>query len=102
MRFRVEQWSRYLERDGFRFTFAPFEDEALHRVIYRPGRYATKALLTARALARRLALLPRVRDYDVVLLHREAATLGPAVLELLLARQGVPIVYDFDDPIWLP
>jgi glycosyltransferase involved in cell wall biosynthesis len=102
MRFRAEQWSRYLERDGFRFTFAPFEDDALHRVIYRPGQYGRKALLTVRALARRLALLPRVRDFDVVLLHREAASLGPAVLEWLLARQRVPIVYDFDDPIWLP
>jgi len=102
MRFRIEQWARLLERDGFRFTFAPFGDEALHRVLYDRGKYARKALLVSRALARRFALLPRIRDFDVVLLHREAAILGPAVLEWLIARQKVPIVYDFDDPIWLP
>lgn len=101
MRFRIEQWARYLEPAGFRFTFVPFEDEALNRVIYQPGRYVRKAFLTARALARRFALLPRLRDYDVVFMHREAAALGPAVIERLIARRRVPVVYDFDDPIWL-
>lgn len=102
LRFRVEQWARHLEPAGVRFTFAPFEDAALRAVIYQPGRYVRKAVDTLRAVGRRFALLPRVRDFDVVLLHREAASLGPAVLERLIARQGVPIVYDFDDPIWLP
>ncbi len=102
LRFRIEQWARYLEPQGIRFTFAPFEDETLHRILYQPGHYTRKALLTGRALARRFAMLPRIRDYDVVMLHREAAILGPAILERLLARRGVPIVYDFDDPIWMP
>lgn len=102
LRFRVEQWARYLAAEGVRFTFVPFEDAALRAVIYEPGRYAAKIGNTLRALGRRFALLPRVRDHDVVLVHREAASLGPAILERLIARQGVPIVYDFDDPIWLP
>jgi hypothetical protein len=37
-RFRIEQWARYMERDGVGFDFASFEDEALHRSIYRKGR----------------------------------------------------------------
>jgi glycosyltransferase involved in cell wall biosynthesis len=102
LRFRVEQWARHLEPAGFRFTFAPFEDASLREVLYRPGQYLRKAALTARAMGRRFALLPRVRDYDVVLMHREAAAVGPAVVERLIARRRVPIVYDFDDPIWLP
>lgn len=102
MRFRIEQWARHLEPAGVAFTFASFEDAALHRVIYARGQYARKAWLITRSLLRRLAWLPRIRDFDVVLLHREAAILGPAVLEWLIARRKVPIVYDFDDPIWLP
>jgi len=101
-RFRIEQWARYLEQVGFHFTFVPFEDEALHRVLYRPGRYGRKAALILRALARRWRTLTQLRRYDVVFIHREAALLGPALLEEWIARQGVPIVYDFDDPIWLP
>jgi glycosyltransferase involved in cell wall biosynthesis len=55
-----------------------------------------------RALARRLRLLSSVGHFDLVYLFREAALLGPALIERLLARRGVPIVYDFDDPIWIP
>jgi len=101
-RFRIEQWARYLERTGFRFTFVPFESEALHRTIYRPGQYALKTALIIEACVRRLQVLALARRFDVVFIHREAALLGPAVIEPLLARQGIPIVFDFDDAIWVP
>src|SRR5262249_54040863 len=93
-RFRIEQWARYLERDGFRFTFAPFETPALHRVIYQSGRYLKKVVLMLEAMVRRLALLSLVRQHDVVFIYEEAARVGPPVLERLLARSGKPIVYD--------
>ncbi len=102
LRFRIEQWAPYLERQGVGITFVPFEDEGLHRILYRPGAYARKGALLLAALGRRLRLTARVRDYDVVFLYREASLLGPALVERLLARSGVPVVYDFDDPIWLP
>jgi glycosyltransferase involved in cell wall biosynthesis len=54
-----------------------------------------------RAFSARFAVLTQVRQHDVVYLFREAALLGPAVIERQLARLHVPIVYDFDDPIWL-
>lgn len=101
-RFRIEQWARYLERSGFHFTFSPFEDESLHHILYQPGRYPRKAALVLRALARQVRVVNRARKFDVVFLYREAAVAGPAIIERLIARTGVPIVYDFDDPIWLP
>jgi glycosyltransferase involved in cell wall biosynthesis len=101
-RFRFEQWARYLEKDGFRFTFVPFEDEVLHQVLYTPRNYVRKATSLLKACVRRLARVGSVRDFDLVLVYREAAMVGPAVIESLIARTGVPIVYDFDDPIWLP
>lgn len=101
-RFRIEQWSRYLKEDGFQFTFAPFEDGALNRLIYQPGQSAKKARLIMAAFVRRLKLVRTIKEYDLVYLYREAAVVGPAIIERLIARQGVPIVYDFDDPIWLP
>lgn len=101
-RFRVEQWARYLEPEGFEFTFSPFEDAILHNLIYRPGGYARKASLMLRAFARRLGMLQEVSRFDAVFLHREAALIGPAIIERLMARQRIPIVYDFDDAIWVP
>ena len=101
-RFRIEQWARYLEQDGFHFTFLSFEDQDLHEVIYQRGKYGRKVYLLACACWRRLVEASWVRAYDAVWIHREAAGLGPALVERLVARQGVPVVYDFDDPIWLP
>jgi glycosyltransferase involved in cell wall biosynthesis len=101
-RYRIEQWARHLGSDGFQFTFAPFESEALHNVIYQPGRYTRKAMLTLEACVRRFQTIAMARDFDVVLIFREAMLVGPAVIEHFLAREGLPIVFDFDDAIWVP
>jgi len=101
-RYRIEQWARHLECDGFDITFAPFESEALHKVLYQPGHYGRKAGLIIEAFCRRWRTAVRARDFDVVYIHREAALLGPAIIERLVARQRVPIVFDFDDAIWVP
>lgn len=101
-RFRIEQWARYLEQEGLTFVEEPFEDKELHRVLYQRGHRVRKAALVAKAFARRFRLLSRARRFDAVYLFREGTLAGPAVFERLLARKGVPIVYDFDDAVWVP
>jgi glycosyltransferase involved in cell wall biosynthesis len=101
-RFRIEQWALYLERQGYRFTFVPFETSALHRAIYQPGQYLKKTALLLEAIVRRLGILSLVKRHDVVFLYEEAARLGPPVLEWLIRQTRTPIVYDFCDPIWIP
>lgn len=100
-RFRLEQWAKYLEKDGFDFTFLPFEDDALHQSIYQAGQYAKKAQLMIQAFIRRLEILTKTQNFDLVFIYREAAAIGPAIIERLIAKQRLPIVYDFDDPIWM-
>lgn len=101
-RFRIEQWGRYLEREGVNFTFVPFVDERLQGVLYQPGYYTQKAARMLWACLRRLLLLRKVKSFDVVWVPREAALIGPGIIEWLVRALGVPLVYDFDDPIWLP
>jgi hypothetical protein len=55
-----------------------------------------------RGLAGRLRLLRELPRFDAVFLHREAAPVGPPVIERLMAKRQVPVVYDFDDSIYLP
>src|SRR5947207_11860875 len=60
-----------------------------------------KLPLVARGLRRLLSLVRRAKNYDVVYIFREAALLGPPVFERLIHRTGVPIVFDFDDAIFV-
>ena len=101
-RFRIEQWARYLAHSGMQFTFSSFEDRSLHDRLYTTGRHARKAIGVLRGVWRRFAILRQLHRYDAVFVHREATAIGPAIIERLIARRGVPLVYDFDDPVWIP
>jgi glycosyltransferase involved in cell wall biosynthesis len=42
------------------------------------------------------------REWDIAFLFRELLPVGPPLLEWLLVRKGMPVIYDFDDAIFLP
>jgi glycosyltransferase involved in cell wall biosynthesis len=100
-RFRMEQWDPRLGRLGVEVDFEPFRCEELHRLLSGAGRTSRKVLLTSRALARRADVLKRVKDYELVYVYNEAAMVGPALIENYLRAKGVPVVFDFDDAIFL-
>jgi glycosyltransferase involved in cell wall biosynthesis len=100
-RYRFEQWHPYLEACGVRLTFAPFAGPSLQRALYLQGRVAIKARGVLRSLFARIGDTRRAARFDAVVVHREACLLGPAWVEHLVARR-VPVVFDFDDAIWLP
>jgi glycosyltransferase involved in cell wall biosynthesis len=101
-RFRVAQYIPYLREAGFEVTISAFYTPAFFKVVYRRGHYLKKAAMFLAQAARRLRELLSVGKYDLVLLYREAVPLGPPVVERLIAARGIPIVYDFDDAIFLP
>lgn len=100
-RFRFEQWAPHLSSDhGIELHLLPFESPALSETLYRPGHFTRKARLTLVDFVRRAAAVSRARSYDAVLVHREASLLGPAIYERLIARSGIPLIFDFDDSVW--
>jgi glycosyltransferase involved in cell wall biosynthesis len=101
-RYRIEQWEPLLKQEGIDITFVPFECRNLNRKLYEPGQMGRKARLVGQAFGRRSRVLSRVRGYDLVYLYREAALIGPPLIELGITQAKVPIVYDFDDAIFLP
>ncbi len=101
-RFRVEQWIPYFEAAGVSCTYAAFEDESLHELIYTRGNYFGKIGAMLRAVGRRISLTSRARDFDLVFVFEEVSRIGPALLERAIQRLGVPLIYDFCDPIYLP
>jgi glycosyltransferase involved in cell wall biosynthesis len=101
-RFRVSQYVPYLREAGFDVTVSSFYTPEFFKLVYRPGHYAYKAAMFMALAARRAAELFSIGQYDLVLLYREAVPLGPPIIERLIAARGIPIVYDFDDAIFLP
>jgi len=79
----------------------PFADEAMLRLMPKPGRGVAKATANIRRFIARFSDVIAARNYDVVLIHRAACIIGPAILERLIAALGRPIIYDFDDAIFV-
>lgn len=101
-RFRLEQWAPHLRaRHGIDLEFAPFESPGLTQVLYEPGRVPEKAVRVLHDFVRRAVDVAAAGRFDGVVLYREAALLGPAFYERVLALRGIPTVLDFDDAIWL-
>lgn len=103
-RFRFEAFQPFLERNGVVVDYAWILSHRDRELFY--GRHAApvKAWVVLRSVARRLASLAplpgRVRP-DVVFVQREAAFIGGAWAERIAAARA-PVVYDFDDAIWIP
>lgn len=99
---RIEFWARHLEAAGWKVDFYPFEDAALHEIIHGAGNSAAKVPRLMACYTRRLRLVLDDIPCDLLFLYREAAAFGPALLERLAFRHPVPVVYDLDDPIFVP
>lgn len=101
-RFRVQQLVGPLEAMGVEVDVRPLLDRATFAGLYERGDASRTAWRLGRAHVRRLRDVVAARSVDVVLLQREAALLGPPVVELLLDLMGRrPIVLDLDDPTWV-
>jgi len=100
-RFRLEQWAPRLARDhNIHLDFLPFESPGLAKILNNPGHHISKAMWVGYDFLRRLKSLLLARNYDAVVVHREAALIGPAIYERLIAWTGKPSIFDFDDSIW--
>lgn len=101
-RYRIEQWTPWLRRRGVEVVFQSFKSEELYALLFEPGKIPCKLRLCLEALRRRAAALNGVADFDAVYLYNEAAIVGPPVFEHLIKRSNVPLIFDFDDAIFLP
>ena len=101
-RYRIEQWEPHLQSLGTKITFLPFETNELRTVLYTSGNIVGKMAAVAKGLRRRSSDLKNVSDFDLVYVFREAALLGPAWFERKIAATGVPMVFDFDDAVFVP
>lgn len=98
---RIESWEAHLRPLGWTVDTYAFEDAHLREVLYEQGHAVAKASRLLRCHWRQLRRILSMPRYDVVLVYREATLLGPAILERLAIRGGVPMVFDLDEPIFI-
>src|SRR5882762_6440320 len=100
-RFWIEQWEPMLRERGVEITYEPFESEELHELLYQTGNLGRKLAHVSRRFARRFSVINSARRFDAVYVFREAALLGPPLFEWLIKKKRVPMVFDFDDAIFV-
>ena len=100
-RYRVFQYVPHLEEMDISCTVQSFMDEEMYRLSLSSGGTLRKIGLTLRATIRRLSALSRFREYDVIYMQRELLPFGPPLIERFLKRMGVPLVYDYDDALFI-
>src|SRR5437773_1223602 len=101
-RFRIELWAKELVSRGIETEFLAFTDQKLTDILYQPGRIPRKAFLSATALCRLALKAFRAKRPDLIFIYREAAVIGPPIVEHLVKRWKVPIIYDIDEPLFVP
>ena len=100
-RYRVFQYVPHLESQGVTCTTQSFMDTEMYSLSIAPGRVGRKIWLTLKAVLRRLQALAAFRQYDVIYMQRELFPIGPPLAERLLKRLGMPLVYDYDDALFI-
>jgi glycosyltransferase involved in cell wall biosynthesis len=102
-RFRIAQFIPHLQSVGIDVTLRTLFNADFFRLVYKPGHYVRKAVSFAALSIKRLDSLRDASRFDMILIYREMFPIGPALVERLLGmRRRPPVVFDFDDAIFLP
>jgi glycosyltransferase involved in cell wall biosynthesis len=100
-RFRIEQWEPWLRESGVILDYASFESPELSKVIHQRGNYLPKIWHVLGGMLRRIQLATHIGDYDLIYVFRESALIGPAWFERWAKLRGRPMIFDFDDAVWV-
>jgi glycosyltransferase involved in cell wall biosynthesis len=101
-RFRITQFFPFLERHGVSCDLVTLLSVKAFQRMYTRGATLAKARMILAGGVRQVIRAASARRYDVVFVQRGVLPFGPPVLEAWLARvRGLPLVYDYDDAIWL-
>ena len=100
-RYRFEQYFDYLADNGIICHMSYLIDAQDDKILYQPGKYFAKLWILIKSILKRHSDLYRVKNFDYIFIQREAFMTGTTIFERLLTRSKKPIIFDFDDSIWL-
>lgn len=100
-RFRFEQFIEYFEANNYQITYSYIVNAWDDKVLYAKGKYLLKLWIAFKAIIIRTYDWLRCKQFDVIVIYREANFLGNIFFEKRFAASKIPVVFDFDDAIWL-
>lgn len=98
-RYRVYQMVPWLRENGVECDVVPMISEDDYPRSRGKGDVLWKSRLMMKAFAERRRIAKNVGDYDAVYVLKGAFIYGPPLIERLIRRQDVPMIFDFDDAI---
>jgi len=101
-RLKFEQYYESWERAGFTVDVRAFWSERSWDILYQRGHFAEKTLGLIDGYRRRIRDFVDATRADLVYVFLESLPLGPTLIERLLNRRGIPMIYDIDDLIYTP
>ncbi len=100
-RFRFEMFFDELSKNGIEAELSHLLSEEDDKVIYSKGNYLSKLRIALKSIQKRKADLKRVHEFDLVVIFREALMTKSIFFEKAVHRKGIPMIFDFDDAIWI-
>jgi len=100
-RYRFEQYFNFLNDQGYYCLLANVLDEKDDKILYSKGNYFKKFLIALKIYKIRSNNLKQANNFDLIVVFREALLTRSTYFEKKLAKTGIPIVFDFDDAIWV-
>ncbi len=100
-RYRVYQYVPHLELLGVNCVTQGFMDAEMYQCYFTPGAIGRKAWLMLKAIAGRLKVLMRFRDYDIIYMQRELFPMAPPWCERYMRRRGAVLFFDYDDALFI-
>lgn len=102
-RFRFEQYLSFLNENEYNCDLSNLISAEDDKFFYKKGKFLKKFFVILRSRNKRRKNLKDIRTgkYDLVYISREAFLTGSYAIERKIADSGIPIIYDFDDAIWL-
>lgn len=100
-RYRVYQYIRYLEKEGFACTVSPaVPDNILLEANNQPN-FMNKFRYYSAIIQKRISDMKKINEFDCIFIQRDILIHVYPIIEKLIALRHRKIIFDFDDALYL-
>jgi L-malate glycosyltransferase len=99
-RLKYEQYFDMWRVNGYDITVKPFMSEKMQNIVYKKGYIFTKVYETIKGYCQRIALIPQIKNYDIVYYFLWVTPFGPPIMEWIYCKFTKGMIYDIDDLVY--